>query len=121
MTADSGDCSQPLIQLITTFSSPDCNTGLVYLEQSGSSSPPTFLTANVLFLFVTMFHPLPSKFWGASGLHIGTNFFSLYMLPQCEIIHRHGIDYLFYADDTQIYVLVKPENPTKECLIDIKN
>ena len=47
------------------------------------------------------------------------------MLPLGQIIHRHGISFHCYADDTQLYLSVKPDEVTqlskmKACLLDIK-
>ena len=34
--------------------------------------------------------------------------FTLYTAPLCDIIHWHNLNYIIYADDTQIYSMMKP-------------
>ena len=45
------------------------------------------------------------------GSVLGPLFFSLYLLPVGTILKKHGIQYHFYADDSQIYIPLKK----KEC------
>uniref|UniRef100_A0A669CMS1 Reverse transcriptase domain-containing protein n=1 Tax=Oreochromis niloticus TaxID=8128 RepID=A0A669CMS1_ORENI len=55
----------------------------------------------------------------------GPILFTLYMLPLGSIIRRHSINFHCYADDTQLYLSMKPGNThqlvkLQECLKDIK-
>ena len=60
------------------------------------------------------------------GSILGPIIFSIYMLPLGEVIRRHGISFNFYADDSQLYLPIKPHDPymlsaIHECLSDIKS
>ena len=50
------------------------------------------------------------------GSVLGPVLFTLYTKPMADIIRKHGLDYHFYADDSQIYVTFHPENSSTSFL-----
>uniref|UniRef100_A0A674NLG0 Reverse transcriptase domain-containing protein n=1 Tax=Takifugu rubripes TaxID=31033 RepID=A0A674NLG0_TAKRU len=83
------------------------------------------------YQFFAHVHGVPSSYSRVShgvpqGSVLGPILFTLYMLPLGNIIRQHGIHFHCYADDTQLYLSMKPEETEKlvklqTCLKDIKS
>ena len=64
--------------------------------------------------------------WCSARVRFGPPLFSLYVAPLKDIFKAHGINFKVYADDTQLYLVVKPDDRTlfihklEKCVKDIR-
>ena len=63
------------------------------------------------------------------GSVLGPKTYCMYTKPVCDIIRRHGLMHHSYADDTQIYITIKPSTDNwlgavakiESCVVDVKS
>lgn len=72
--------------------------------------------------------PVLLKYGVPQGSVLGPKKYVMYTKPLGDLIQRHGLDYHFYADDTQLYLAFKPKDNVAQqnalsriegCLVDI--
>ena len=52
--------------------------------------------------------------WCAAGLGSGPILFLAYVLPLGDVIRKYGLDFHFFADDSQIYLSFESGDPLKQ-------
>ena len=68
------------------------------LEKSAAIQVHNYLNDNDLSTMLRVWHP--------QGSILGPLLFALDMAPLQDVIRSHGLDSMFYADDTQIYMVI---------------
>ncbi len=131
---DSGNCAVLLLlDLSAAFDTVDhcillnrlktevgiCDSALDWFE--------SYFTVRSFSVELGQSHSAPASVTGGvpQGSILGPISFALYMLPLCYIFEIHKVPYHIYADDTQLYMSIKPGSKSLSdllaCINDIKS
>lgn len=75
----------------------------------------------------TTSHPRPVDFGVPQGSILGPLLFNSYVAPLQDIVAANNLDSMFYADDSQIYIAIKPNDQSsalatlRNCVNDVMN
>uniref|UniRef100_A0A8C6LGB2 Reverse transcriptase domain-containing protein n=1 Tax=Nothobranchius furzeri TaxID=105023 RepID=A0A8C6LGB2_NOTFU len=122
-----------LLDLSAAFDTVDHTILLTRLQQIGLSGAvhrwfTSYLTDRT---FMVSLDTCSSRVHGITcgvpqGSILGPVLFNLYMLPLGSVIRRHGVNFHSYADDTQLYISVSPDDSRSmdalfNCILDIES
>jgi len=97
---------------ITTFSYPGSDAILVFPTFYSSGFPLTLEVGRIKSVIIgeTKSNPRSVDFGIPQGPILGPLLFSLCVAPLQDIVAANNLDSLFYADDSQLYIAINPND-----------